>query len=136
MANISSFYGTMTISEKALSLIRKDLAVYVKNFVPSYYGIEDYEVSASAIMEAEGNLKIPFYGNGRWSYYSMLTGKYGTLENQMILRKLWNSWDEDCWIKIEYSDYEPGCCVLYSAEGFLYPEKDEAGRAAGSAAKA
>ena len=120
MANISSFYGEMHIKKEVLDVIRKDLAEYVASPPDRCYGIDYFGVEPEEILKCEGDLSFTFEGNGRWSYWTMLQDGYGTIDNQEILRKLW---EKGYQIEIDFWDYEPGCEILYGSEGRLIPER-------------
>lgn len=124
MANISSFFGTLTIPADVLQICKTQLCDFISNYSSPWYGVNDFYVDIKEIERAfnvGSSVDIPFYGSGRWSACGMFEADGATFfypdpnmnpAAEPLIQSLRN-----CALPINYTDEEGGCMVLYTFDG-------------------
>ncbi len=122
MANISDASGKLYISKKAWDGIADVFSDFISDYKVPYYGVQWWNIEPYG--ENDTSVCIEFDGAGRWAFDSCIrdvTWFFYTAENplgQKIIDYLTDFGDDAA--QYEFTDYEPGCEVLYRAFGSSY----------------
>ena len=113
MANISSFDGSALFPKSC----EKELVEFIQNYEVPYYGVQMFDMP----VEDGDSLLVRFWGSGRWTADSMFSREGGLFFNVEENPLAWNLIKaiEGIVIPMRYTDWEPGCLVLYDFDGSM-----------------
>lgn len=120
MANISDAYGTVTIKAATKGLFKDILKSYKMGQQDAYYKTTIKFASLQEAMKSiifnedteQFELKLPFEGNGCWSFKNNINEFIPKLFNYDGSKKLSTHSFE---VEFDFQDAEPGCNFVYEA---------------------
>ncbi|MBC1890079.1 hypothetical protein HCA63_17110 [Listeria booriae] len=136
MANLSDAHGTIYIPATMVANHPKELVQLFqqmeKELSTAHYSTflsQDYAVLCNEILHntIPQELKLDFYGTGRWAYDSNVRTFFEWLfpENSQTTDFNWITrlfQEDDAFIEFSFVDYEPGCDLLYEAHLQIRPK--------------
>lgn len=144
VANYSNCYGTIYINKEFIEKVTGD-EENTKIFIESFQKIASYIINYVDFQSSNNKeMEFIFNGSGKWSFISSLEWlgeniskkflenkekKFNECEKEDLLTikpfiKKWQQ-NPECYLSFYYTDYEPGCEILYEAETNMFFDNAE-----------